>query len=351
MAKEYTYTTIIDKYFCLQSSVLRLGWILVFRYDQLHLESLGIRRRQVPVILKSLFKYRLPGQQYPTSIITLPVFGHLCIKVHHGHKFFDLSNLRATKLFDSEVSTADTAREIEAIVDAGSLDFVPTVLEVDPDNRWYSEVFIPGTRSRKTQASDPGILYKTTIIHQLRKMIMSKPIHTVNLGSYVHNLRGKLGDQLKSTRLDSELHNNAQTFITTIAAQLESSDNFAISLAFTHGDFSFVNFICRDDEISVIDWEDSSERSLLHDLFNYFFTEIFYERTQSTLDTDINDAIHLLLEQHDVSGLIESPITIDNQNVYRWLYYLERMITLLSRDASSNRSRVIQRTIDIFTAN
>lgn len=349
MAKEYTYATIVDKYFCLQSGILSLSWILLFKYKRLHLESLGIQRRQIPGILKTLVKYRLFRQLRPTTIFTLPVFGHLCIKVHHGHKLFNLSKLSTTKFFNNELSAADAGNEIRAITEASSLDFAPTVLEVEPGNRWFSEAFIPGTRSKKTGHSNPEMLYKTTIVHHLRKMILSRPAHTVALGSYVRDLRKKLAEQLTYGHLDSELHNNVQTFIDTIAAQLESSNDIAISLAFTHGDFSFVNFVYRDNEIWVIDWEDARERSLLHDLFNYFYTEIYYERTQSTLDTAINEAIHLLMEQHDLRGLAESSKTGDNKAVYQWLFYLERIIMLLGRDASANRSRVIQRTIDIFT--
>ncbi len=351
MNKEYTYASIGNKCFCMQSSILSTGWILLFKYRAMHLESLGIQRRQIPGILKTLVKYRLLGQTSSTHFLTLPVFGHLCIKVHQGHKVFNLSKLTTTKVFSEGVSSTDAGDEIKSITEAGTLNFTPTVLAVESGNRWYTETFIAGSRSKRTGQSNPEQLFKTTVVHHLREMMLLRPVRSTGIGSYAHMLQKSLDKHLEHTHLDSELQGNLQAFVEMIGIKLAPFNNMAVSLAYTHGDFSFVNFVYREDQIWVIDWEDAGERSLFHDLFNYFFTEVYYERTHNTLDTAISEAIDLLMERHDSGQVAESYSASDNKAAYRLLYYLERMIMLLSRDASANRSRVIQRTIDLFTTN
>jgi thiamine kinase-like enzyme len=349
MAREYTYAAIGDKYFCLQASVLVISWILLIRYRALHLESLGIPRRQLPGILKSLIKFRLFGPPDLADTVKLPIFGHLLIKVHRGHKIFNFLRSSATKCFDDETGADDARKEIMRVTDASSLNFAPTILETDPGNRWYTETFVPGKRSLKKEKLNPVTLYEDVIADYLCAMITSKPVRTKNLSDYFHDLQNILADQLTDSHLSTGLTDSVRVFVDSIYEQIRSSDEVPVALAWTHGDFSFVNFIYTANGILVIDWEDARERSLLHDLFNYFFTEIFYNRPENDIATELNDAIRLLFKRPGMEILPESPDTTDIIAIYRWLYYLERMIMLLHRDGSANRSRVIQRTIEIFT--
>ncbi len=351
MAKEYIYVTVADRYYCLQSSILNLSWILAFKHKKLHLESLGIKRRQIPAILVTLIKYRLFSQTRPEGMIRLPVFGHVCIRVHHGHKLFNLSELRTTKLFNPDVSAEHASNEIKAVTEAGSLNFAPTILDIEPENRWYTEAFIPGTRGKKNAISNPAQSFKNPIVGHLQKMILSRPANTKDLGDYVHDLQKKLTEQMLRSDLDSELHESVRKFVAMVVEKLSTSGDMTVLLTFTHGDFSFVNFVYAGDEVLVIDWEDAGERSLLHDLFNYFFTEIYYKRTQDPVNTDISDAIWLLLGYNELNQLTEIFTASDIQAVYRRLYFLERIVMLLGRDASEIRSRVLQRSIGIFTDN
>lgn len=349
MAKEYTYAAIGDKYFCLQASILVISWILLIRCKALHLESLGIPRRQLPAIIKSLVKFRLFGPPDLSETVKSPIFGHLLIKVHRGNKIFNFVTSSVTKCFDEETSADDARKEIMLVTDASSLDFTPTILETDPGNRWYTEAFIPGKRSQKKEKLDPVTLYEDVIADYLRAMITSRSVRMKNLSDYFHDLQNILADELTGSHLSTGLTESVRVFVDSIFAKIRSSDEVPVTLAWTHGDFSFVNFIYTANGILVIDWEDARERSLLHDLFNYFFTEIFYDRPINDIATELDDAILLLFKRLDIGIVPEAPDITDVSTIYRWLYYLERMIMLLRRDNSANRSRVIQRTIDIFT--
>jgi hypothetical protein len=321
---------------------------LLVESRNLRLNSLGLRRRQLPAIFKSIISYRKHPQPGSANTLTLPANGHLCMRVHRGYKVFNFSELTTTKIFDQQIDASTVSSEIKSVHDAASLDFAPTLLEVDPQHRWYTETFIPGVRSSKGEQSDPKSLYEHAIGDHLAQMILSKPVRHTGLAEYLDEIRDLLKPQLTDSHLDDALSNRIHDFVRRIAARLETSKDTQIYLTFTHGDFSFANFLHTDSGIAVIDWEDARQRSMLNDLYNYFLTELYYRRTQSNLLTEIDDAISSLGRRLATKAPELAGDAVDLREVYRWLYYLERMHTLLDRKPSDTRSHVIQRSIDVF---
>ena len=342
---EYPYIPVAGKHFCTQSSAASLVWILLINAKRLHLDSLGIKRRQVPAILKSIIESR---HHTISGTLLLPVFGQLCIRVHRGYKVINLSTLTATKVFDPGTIASAASSEINSVRDAASLDFAPKLIEVDPKSHWYTETFIPGERSSKTGRSDPASIYKGHIADHLYTMVSSKPVLTRRLVEYFHDIRASILQQLIHSQLDGELTTRINTFIESTAAGMESSDDTAIYLAFTHGDFSFVNFLYKENDIAVIDWESAKQRSILHDLYNYFLTELYYRRTQSNLLREIDDAISMLSQRLAATDSELASNMVAFKDVYRWIYYLERMHTLLDREPSTVQTNVIGKSIDVF---
>ena len=337
-----------NRYFCSKCRLSSLAWILLAEAGNLNLNSLGIQRRHLPAIFKSIIKHRKHPQPSTADTLTLPAIGHLCMRVHRGYKVFNFSALTTTKIFDDDVDAAAVASEIKSVHDAASLDFTPTLLEVDPHNRWYTETFISGKQSSKREQSDPKSLYENVIADHLSKMTLSKPVRKIGLAAYLDEIRNLLTQQLTDTFFNDEFSARTHDFIHRIATRLEASENTLIHLTFTHGDFSFVNFLYLNNGIAVIDWESAQHRSMLNDLYNYFLTELYYNRTQSNLLTEIDDAIlslsrRLALQAPELAGA-----AIDLKDVYRWLYYLERMHVLLDREPSTNQINVILRSIDVF---
>jgi hypothetical protein len=340
---------VAGKYFCSQASLFSLAWILLSRSRRLHLETLGIRSRQVPAILKSIARYRKHGRQASADIITLPAFGHLCIRIHRGYKVFNFSELTTTKIFDHDVDENVALHEIKAVGRASPLNFAPTLLRVDPQNRWYTETFLPGQQSLKTEQSDPKAVFDQVIVDHLSAMILLEPIQTTGLLKYYREVRDSLLDQLANSNYDNELRNDIDQFVNRIAARLEATPDGPIHLAFTHGDFAFVNFHQESQKISVIDWESAQTRSVLNDLYNYFLTELYYERTQSSLVTEISDAITLLRRRLNTKAPGLFPNGEISTDAYRWLYYLERIHMLTSRNLSGAGLNVIRRSIEVFS--
>lgn len=345
MGSEYTYIPIAGKYFCSQCSLTSLAWALLVKNKG---HQLGIRRRQAPGILMSIIKYRSHPQPGSTNVLLLPAVGHLCMRVHRGYKVFNFSELTTTKVFDHDLSEIKALSEIKSVRDAGSFDFAPTLLEVDPHNHWYTEVFIDGKQSSKNEQSDPKSLYEHVIADYLSQIILSKPVHTMGLVNYLNEVRSSVSQHLKNSQISDELSTCIYDFVDQIATRLEITEDAPIRLAFTHGDFSFVNFVHKNGNLVVIDWEGAKHQSILHDLYNYFLTELYYGRTQSNLVAEIDDAILLLSRRLAVSEPASSKDLVNLKGAYRWLYYLERINMLLDRELSTGTLDVIRRTIDIF---
>jgi len=348
MAAEYSYIPAAGKYFCLRCNLVSLAWILLVKSGSLHLNALGIRRRQAPAILKSVVLRRIRSRADTADTLTLPAFGHLCMRVHRGYKVFDFNRMTVTKLFDDDVDASATTREIGSARDAAALDFAPSLLAVGPQDRWYTETFFPGTRSPKTGQSDPVPLFKQVIVDYLSRMIRSKPVRTTGLAEYFHAVQDSLTRQLTALQLDAGMSARILEFTGRIAARLEHTEDTDIYLAFTHGDFSFVNFQDNNGHIAVIDWESAQLRSALHDLYNYYFSELYYGRTRSDLVTEIDASVLSLSQRLAADDAALSSNLARHKDAYRWLYYLERLHMLLERKMSKGQLKVIRHSADTF---
>ena len=345
MGSEYTYIPVAERYFCCQCNLASLAWALLVKNKG---RQLGIQRCQVPNILMTIIKYRNHPQAHSTRILLLPTPGHLCMRVHRGYKVFNFSKSTTTKVFDHDLIESKVLSEIESVRDAGLLGFAPELLEVDSHNQWYREAFVDGIKGSKNESSDPKSLYDSVIVGHLSKMIMSKPVQTVKLVNHIKKIRNLVNQHLTSSRIDNELTTYIKDFIQKTYTALEKNEDVPIQLAFTHGDFSFVNFVQKDKDVMVIDWEGAEHRSMLHDLYNYFLTELYYDRSQSNLTSEIDGAILLLSQRIDISGAVSPKDLINLKNVYRWVYYLERIEILLDREISDGILKVIRHSIDIF---
>lgn len=98
----------------------------------------------------------------------------------------------------------------------------------------------------------------------------------------------------------------------------------------------------------VIDWESAGRRSTLFDLYNYFFTEIYYGRATTNLISEINEAISSLQSRLASKAPDIARTLPPLGQMYRRLYYFERVLMLLERELSGERLDVILRSIQVF---
>jgi hypothetical protein len=254
------------------------------------------------------------------------------------------------RLFAPEVDAAIVEGEIAGVRNASLLDFAPTVQRWDTKERWYEEDFVIGQQGYLVSKSEPVLkTYYQDIAPCIERMILLQAPLSTNLYESIDRTTGTLkDDRLSEPGLEARKLDVIRDFVASTAEQLYLEENRQIDLVFSHGDFSLVNILSTKDGIMVVDWESAGHRSTLFDLYNYFFTEAYYGRATTDLVSEINEAIsslqsRLTSKAPDIARTLPSLA-----EVYRRLYYLERVLMLLERELSNDLLDVILRSIAVF---
>jgi len=138
-------------------------------------------------------------------------------------------------------------------------------------------------------------------------------------------------------------------FANYLEDELRASREAVITLGYTHGDFSVGNLLKARDKVFGIDWESASRRSVCFDLYNFLFSELHKGRAavlpRRELDRAL-DALGSVLKRQER----EPPDIATLSNVYRKLFYLERLLALAERRRPDQRDlRVVMRTLEVFS--
>jgi hypothetical protein len=351
MPTEYHYVKIGKPYICLQQSPLALAWFLYFKGHSLQQRYVLGKRKTIQTAI-SLLQHQLHSNENSAATLKLPVYGNLCLEVHRGYRVFDYRQNAVTRIINANIEPNIVLNEIQGVRNASQLDFAPNVLHWDIKDHWYREVLIVGLPCHPIRKSESAVFRKTyqeEIINCLEQMILLQAPLTTNVTEYVSQIMETLeGLGLSATTLDVNQIDAIRCFIESIAEQLSHESNRQIDLVFSHGDFSLVNILKTRDRITVIDWEGARRRSTLFDFYNFFFTEIYYQRAEVDLASEINEAISGLQARLAPKAPRVANSLSSLTHVYRKLYYLERILTLLERELSNKLLDVIARSIKVF---
>ena len=351
---QYPYARVGKRYVCLQQNLLSYIWLFFIKPQSLPLTMLRFHNRNRRTALKMLLRSNITSQ---TNLLKLPVFGQIGIEVHRGYRTFDLQKKTSSKVFKPEISPDIVAAEIEAIRMAGTLEFAPALHTWEPTARWYEEALIsgqPGYQLPNHTAENLLQIFQETFTHYLKEILLLQPPITIALDNYLAEILIILSDpRLRAPDLDAVQVETISQYVTAVTEDLRAYRAIQIRLTFSHGDFSFVNTIQTPDSFKVIDWESASFRTPLNDLYNFFITELYYERvkTATGLVPEIEAAINALvcaLKGEDEGSTSFMDDVLQWPQVYRRLYYVERIKMLLERELSNSVLRVILRSIEMF---
>ncbi len=350
ISAQYTYVKANSRYFCLQQNLFSLIWYLYFYCKSLELHT-GRTRSRILRTIGRLIQYRLSLPQN-ADILELPFFGNLCLPVHRGYKIFDFNRKKVVKMMTAEIDPARVSNEIEAVRLASQLSFAPGILHWSEIEHWYEEKFIQGRPFYTDPRAETDVsieIYHRDITPCLEDMILLQPIQVIEIQEYVNRLLES--SVYRKSLVSRENIREARFifgFIESMAAQVNRRAEGQIPLVFSHGDFSLVNILKTDNGLKVIDWEGSAKRNPLYDLYNYFFTESYYGRTTKCLVAEINQGIRSL-QSSIAQKAPEIAATLEAfSDIYRWLYYIERICMLLERDFSKKILEVVARSIKVF---
>jgi hypothetical protein len=282
----------------------------------------------------------------------LPFYGNLCLPVHRGYKIFNFRRKSVIRTFAAEVDPAIVATEIEAVRRAGQFDFAPNVPRWNIGERWYEEDFIDGHPGHRPSPSGGAVfieLYHRHVARCLEQMILLQAPRVTRLREYVAELaRVFEGIELTRPELDPGKTRPIKRFVESTIEQLHLEGDPEVNLVFSHGDFSLVNILRTKDGIKVIDWESAERRSALCDLYNYFFTELYYGRAKSDLVDEVDEAISSLQSRLASSAPGIAQTLSSPAPRHRRLYYLERVLVLLQRELSDGVLDVTLKSIAVF---
>ena len=352
MPVRYQYVKIRDRYYCLQQSFIVLAWFLHVNYRSLQVRR-GLAKERLMSLIKEFVKHKV-RRRSNGSLLELSVFGNVCLPVHRGFKVFNFQRKMVTRIMNSEVDPRIVEREIEGVQKASLLDFAPGILSQDVEERWYEEDFVRGIPCFSASPSGSASflkIYHGNIAPCLEQMILLQAATQKNLSEYLIDIiRIFENSDLSNPELERKKTNSIRRFVESIVGRLRLCGDCRVDLVFSHGDFSLVNILRTKNGIKVIDWESASTRSLLFDLFNYFFTELYYRRATTSLVHEINEAIlslrsRIVTKAPDLAGAM-----VSLSDMYRRLYYVERICMLLERQLSNRQLDVILRSIEVFNS-
>jgi hypothetical protein len=371
---QYRYAKIKHRrYYCLDQNPAVLAWVLLIRKETLSpgfkLESKSIFRwiywwyRYNYNFFKTNFKILIAFMQHKLRLtniesdLELPFYGQLCMIVHKGYKIFDLRRGVVTKVFNPEVDAFTILSEVQQLKNISEkIKFAPSIRRWNFNERWYEEDYIQGSLEAGQPPDSENLLdrFYTCITPCIEKVMLFQPPININ----TIELTNEITKSLYATELFNNEHyllemKEILDFTDSIVERLRNKNNSSVYLMFTHGDFCPENMLKTKHGLQIFDWESAKYRSALFDFFSYFF----YRPVQHNISVDklvleINTAFPFLisslsLKVHDISNSLLPLVS-----VYRWIYYLERILMLVERkmtDTNIDIMKVICRYINAFS--
>ncbi len=346
----HQYIKIYGRYYCIKQNILILSWYL-YRYNKLiQIRGSNYRHKWISIVKKfciCLFRLR-----QVKSKLEMSIFGNLCLQVHRGFKIFNFKKRKVTKIFSPNTDLTIVKREIEGVRKASLLSFSPKLLRWNTKEKWYTEEFIVGNFFYSYKKNNTKFLleiYLQEIEPCIIQMILLQAPLRRPLREYVEEIIDRIKNKVfYASKTDKIKYEPIIKFINTIAERLNFEKSIKVLLIFSHGDFSLVNILRAREGIKVIDWESAGLRNPLFDLYNFFFTEKFYQNANINLVTEIGKTISSLRYRLKFKANDLTENIVSSSEIYRLLYYLERIDLLMERKLSNNLISVILRSINVF---
>lgn len=352
MDTNYRYIGIGRHYFCLEQNLILLAWMLISGRGLLRLAALRVSASDVLKAMIKIALYRL-GANRRVRTLELPFFGNVCREVHGGHKLFNFRRGSVTKRFSPQLAQDEVEREIVATAARGRLNFSPNVIRYSLDRRWYEEDYIPGEPGWLFYGADNEAFWRRfhgDIVPFLEQILRIEPLVSVRLGAYVDDVTSRLRAALERLECAPDMAALVLKFAAEyLEDDLRAAADEVVLTAFSHGDFLSGNILKTRDRSIVIDWESEDRRSILFDFYSFLFGELHKGRAAIMPRQEIDSALRAL-ESNLTRKIPEAPDIKALADIYRKLFYLERLLMLAERDQPDKPfPRVVVRTIEVFS--
>ena len=169
----------------------------------------------------------------------------------------------ADHAFRNEVRARQLAAELK----------VPTPRLELTHNRWFREEYVSGTPLNRLDSSAKASRHLRHAVSCLRNFV-SETQQVVSVSNYVERLSTEAeGYANRENRYERKIRDSILKRVRDlrefVLEQSDSDDD--LTLTETHGDFQPANVLVRDDQMWLIDWENSQRRQSAYDLFVFEF--------------------------------------------------------------------------------
>lgn len=325
----FQYVQRRGNYICLDQNPL----LSLVRTGRLFMRYVGLRNA-LRVAL-----HRWTAKPVPKRILTLPVYGNACVRVQRGFMVFDLERAVATRVFYPPIPPQQFRAQHEAFRRAGRLSFAPAVRGACDREQWFEMDYVDGESGFTLLAGDERKFLDTfsrMVLPCLVELSASHDWRRVGLNEYTRRLAERLrGPKLKPwPRVERRL----REFCDRVRAGLPASGS--VRLGFSHGDFVHPNLVLTPHGVRAVDWECADWRSVTHDFYTFFFSQLFWRNGAAR--GALEQAEEALLDALGRRGATLQP------DVYRRLYYLERLNMILGREFGRAEVEHIDRSIQLY---
>jgi hypothetical protein len=350
MQNVYHYVEINGKYFSLKQNPIYLAWYFFCKTKSLNYRRAFSRKRKIRILKIFILIY---FGLIKRSVVSFPFPGHMILRVHGGYRIFNFSREVVTKVIETKSNFLKERNEVARVLITRQFDFAPKILDWDDEQDWYEEELVNGSiRYQNLQCDSSALLnmFKQEIAPCLVKMILLQTPSITSVGAITKHCNQIWQNRRSNFRgLDIYDIDSIGNFFSHIIAKLSESAEQPVYRIITHGDFSLVNMLNTKKGLMVIDWESIAHRSALFDFYNFFLTELYYNRTSTNLIRETREAILCLKEKLNAKNLEVAKHLVALADVYRLLYYIERISMLIERGINQKILEVISRSIQIFS--
>ena len=321
---KYPYINIGGKYFSQQLSVGKLIRLYLFRRS-------SCPGFVTPGLLLRLLLFKVKIKKYAVKLV-LPVPGVWCLRTRCGYKVFDPYKKTATKIFDENIDDDHVREEIRRHREIGEYNFAPTVVGWNEDERWYQEEYLSGQSSYYFSPESPGEfmrIYYSDVAPSLVNLMMFRGHKAINVGEYIGGMNVIIEKELRRVyEIEPEIAKSIQEFFNYVLSRINQQLDERICLVFAHGDFHLFNLFKTESGLKIIDWEGIGEQSLMYDCYNYFFAHLWLDRTREDFVKEVGEAVIDMTKRLEDCDPELAESLCENPQLYRFLYYIERMYVM-----------------------
>lgn len=368
------------RFLCLQQNIAVLIWVLFFKKDTISTtknrseskinalkflvdcfpssDLVSFFKNNLVALIKFVaYKYHLRKPKSHKSIVSLPLYGHICVPVYKGYKIFDLRREVVMRLFDPDVSFHAISSEIEHMKIASRVSFAPSLRKWDLMERWYEEDYVIGSvDSPRVFSMDSAVFLKSFFQELAPHIIVLITLQNPLIKNAAQSV-ADLMQHIEDTRIGGQSLLNTdeakiKDFLNRIVDSLQANKDVPVFHVFTHGDFCPENVLKTQQGMKLIDWECAKYRTALYDFYSYFFYRPCHKNLPiEALAFEINEALSFFVlkiskELPELAGSLSG-----YESLYRKIYYLERLGYLAEREMTDKKPGIrdlIFRNIEVF---